>query len=75
MATKKNAEAVPEAKETVAAVQYTADEFAEAAGSVFGTGTSPDTVRAAFRVNGVKKATVEEAKKLVNAFAKKEVER
>ena len=56
------------------AVTYTVDEFAKAAGKVFGEGTSPDIVFAAFKVKGIDSATVEDAKKLVNAFANKEVE-
>ncbi len=52
---------------------YTAAEFASAADAVFGAGTSPDIVRAAFWKAGKEVATVQEAKKLVEAFAKKEV--
>lgn len=55
--------------------QYSAGEFAAAADRVFGKGTSPDIVRAAFRASGISSATVEEAKKLVKAFAEREVER
>lgn len=54
-------------------VTYSADEFASAAEAVFGKGTSPDIVRAALRVAGVSHATKDQAKKLVVAFAKKEV--
>lgn len=62
-------EAVPEVKEPV----YTAAEFAAAASKVFGKGTSPDLVRAAFRVAGITSATVKEAKELVEKFANREV--
>lgn len=52
---------------------YTADEFAKAAAKVFSRPYSPDIVRAAFAVAGKKEATKEEAKKIVEEFAKKEV--
>lgn len=54
-------------------VKYSVNEFASAAEAVFGKGTSPDTVRAALRVAGLTQATKTQAKKLVSAFAKKEV--
>ena len=54
-------------------VMYSVNEFASAAEAVFGKGTSPDTVRAALRVAGLTQATKTQAKKLVTAFAKKEV--
>lgn len=52
---------------------YTVDEFVAAGDAVFEAGTSPDIIRAAFRVAGITSATVAEAKKLVKAFAEKEV--
>ncbi len=51
---------------------YTMDEFVHAAQEVF-PGIRRECVMAAFRVVGVKKATVKEAKKMVNDFCKKEV--
>lgn len=67
----------PEGAKTAAAsepeVTYTVDEFAMAAVTVFGAGTTPDLVRAALGKNGLKIATVSQARKLVEAFAKKEV--
>lgn len=54
-------------------VNYTVDEFAKAADTVFGAGTSPDVVRAAFRKHGLTAATTAKARKIVEAFAKKEV--
>ena len=53
------------------APQYTAEELAKAAGKVFGV--PQDVVTAALRMAGVKSATVEEAKKIVTEFAKREV--
>lgn len=50
---------------------YTVDEFAAAPKSL-GV-TSPDIIRAAFKVAGKTEATLEEAKKLVLDFKKKEV--
>ena len=50
---------------------YTAEEFASQAKKLFGT--KPDIVTAAFYVAGKDKATVEEAKELVDKFRKKEV--
>lgn len=58
-------------KEPVAV--YTAEEFAKAATKVFSRPYSPDIVRAAFVVAGKKEATKEEARKIVEEFAKKEV--
>ena len=50
---------------------YTVDEFAAAPKSL--NVNSPDIIRAAFRLAGKDKATVEEAKKIVTDFKKKEV--
>lgn len=66
---------VPAEAKGATEVKYNADEFAAAAASVFGEGITPDLVRAAFSVAGVKELTKAEAKKLVNNFAKKEVTR
>ena len=52
-------------------VTYTVDEFASAPQSV-GV-KSPDIVRAAFKVANKDNATIEEAKKIVETFKKKEV--
>lgn len=53
------------------APQYTAAELANAAQKVFGV--PQDVATAALRMAGVKAATIEEAKKIVQDFAKKEV--
>lgn len=50
---------------------YTVDEFAAAPNSV-GV-QSADIVRAAFKMAGKEVATLEEAKKIVSVFRKKEV--
>lgn len=50
---------------------YTVDEFATAPKSL-GV-TSPDLIRAAFKVAGKVEATVEEAKKIVSDFKKRGV--
>ena len=74
---KKNQETV-EAGQTVAAAvveepTYTVEEFAKAAKTVFGKETSPDIVMAALLKAGKDAYGVQEAKKLVEAFANKEV--
>ena len=56
---------------TKAAPQYTAAELANAAQKVFGV--PQDVATAALRMAGVKTATIEEAKKVVLEFARKEV--
>ena len=53
------------------APQYTAAELANAAQKVFGV--PQDVATAALRMAGVKTATIEEAKKVVLEFARKEV--
>jgi len=66
--------AAKEAKQTAGtttAPQYTAAELANAAQKVFGV--PQDVATAALRMAGVKAATIEEAKKIVQDFAKKEV--
>lgn len=50
---------------------YTVAELATEAKNVFHT--SPDIVTAALRMEGVKKTTLTEAKRIVEAFRKKEV--
>lgn len=67
MATKETKQAAG----TKAAPQYTAVELANAAQKVFGV--PQDVATAALRMAGVKAATIEEAKKIVQDFAKKEV--
>ena len=52
-------------------VSYTVSELAQAARKIFGV--SPDIVTAAFAVRNLKEATVNEARKIVTEFAKKEV--
>lgn len=53
--------------------QYTMEELAAASETVFGKGTMPECVIAAFRVEGIKKATKSEAQKLVKKYLTKEV--
>ena len=67
MATKETKQAAG----TKAAPQDTAAELANAAQKVFGV--PQDVATAALRMAGVKAATIEEAKKIVQDFAKKEV--
>ena len=71
----KNTDSAPK-KETAAPkkeAEYSVREFARAAESVFGAGTSPDIVQAALLKAGKNSFTVAEAKELVKAFAYKEV--
>lgn len=60
------------AKVTNVAVEstYTVDEFVKAAKKL---NASSDIVKAAFKCAGKEKATLEEAKKIVNTFKSKEV--
>lgn len=67
----KTAETVSELDKTVSESTYTVDEFANAPQSV--DASTPDMVRAAFKVAGIESATVEEAKKIVKEFKEKEV--
>ena len=53
------------------APKYTAAELANASDKVFGV--PQDIVTAALRMAGVKSATIEEARKIVTEFARKEV--
>ncbi len=75
MATNESKQATAnETKQTAAkptAPEYTAAELAKAAQKVFGV--PQDVATAALRLAGVKSATVEEAKKIVSNFAKREV--
>ncbi len=50
---------------------YTVEELAAVAKDVFKA--SPDIVTAALRLKGVKKTTLKEAQRIVEAFRKKEV--
>ena len=54
-----------------AAPTYTVDEFAAAPKAL--DVSSPDIIRAAFKVAGKTEATLEEAKKIVSSFKKKGV--
>ena len=75
MATKNESKAatppVQETKKTVSASTYTVEEFMAVPNSV-GV-SSPDLIKAAFKIAGKEKATVEEAKKIVEKFKNKEV--
>ncbi len=53
------------------AEEYTAEEFYQAARTLFGV--APELVRAAFRCNKVTKCTKDEAIKIVETFKNKEV--
>ncbi len=64
---KKNAVRQPE--EAV----YTMEEFAVNASKIFGKNVNAACVMAAFKVNGVAKATVPKAKEMVQKFISKEV--
>ena len=69
MATNSTKQATTKAPEKVE-ITYTVDEFAKASKKL---NASPDIIRAAFSVAGIEKATVDEAKKIVNSFKTKEV--
>ena len=56
-----------------AAEMYTVEEFAAAAAKVFGTGVQAYTVKAAFANAQKDKATVAEAKTIVENFRKKPI--
>lgn len=66
--TRKTAEVVQEAPQEP---EYTVEEFAANAVSVFGA--APDIVTAALRVAGVTKTTKSAAEKIIEQFRKKEV--
>jgi len=53
---------------------YTLEEFLSAGTSVFGRETRQECIVAAFRLAKKTEATINEAKKLVNEFCKKEVQ-
>lgn len=66
--TRRTAETVQEAPKEP---EYTVEEFAANAVSVFGA--APDIVTAALRVAGVTKTTKSAAEKIIEQFRKKEV--
>lgn len=66
MANKKEAETPKEA-------EYTVQEFTDNAAAVFGDAVSPDIVKTALRLAGVKTTTKSAAVKIINEFRKKEV--
>lgn len=66
MATKREAEMPKEA-------EYTVEEFTENAAAVFGEAVSPDIVKTALRLAGVKTTTKSAATIIINEFRKKEV--
>lgn len=53
--------------------EYTVEEFTENAAAVFGNAVSPDIVKTALRLAGVKTTTKSAATKIINEFRKKEV--
>ena len=63
MATKKEAEMPKEA-------EYTVEEFTENTAAVFGEAVSPDIVKTALRLAGVKTTTKSAATKIINEFRK-----
>jgi hypothetical protein len=65
--------AAPKKEIAVAEPEYTVEEFAAGAGTIFDEAVSPDIVTAALRVAGVKKTTKSEAKKIIDKFKTKEV--
>lgn len=65
-AEKVEAVAIPES-------EYTVEEIAANAKTVFSEAISPDIVTAALRVAGVKKTTKSAAIEIINKFRKKEV--
>lgn len=77
MANKENTtsqtERAAQAKTERTEAEYSAAEFAASVSSIFGKGTTPDCVIAAFRMAGVKKATKSKAKEIVSKFLQKEV--
>lgn len=58
-------------KQDIKKQEYTVEEFAQQSKSLFQT--KPECVVAAFQLSGVKKATQEQAKKLVKSFLEMEV--
>ena len=66
MATKRETEMPKEA-------EYTVEEFTENAAAVFGEAVSPDIVKTALRLAGVKTTTKSAATKIITEFRKKEV--
>lgn len=63
MASKKEVEMPKEA-------EYTVEEFTENAAAVFGEAVSPDIVKTALRLAGVKTTTKSAATKIINEFRK-----
>lgn len=53
--------------------EYTVQEFTDNAATVFGDAVSPDIVKTALRLAGVKTTTKSAATKIINEFRKKEV--
>ena len=58
-------------KQDIKKQEYTVEEFAQQSKSLFQT--QPECVMAAFEIAGVKKATEEQAKKIVKSFLEMEV--
>lgn len=72
MAERKKAETA-ETIQVHIAPTYTVYEFSDNAEKVFGAGVSRDCVTAAFKMAGIREATIEDAKALVKKFISKEV--
>lgn len=58
-------------KQDIKKQEYTVEEFAQQSKSLFQT--QPECVMAAFEIAGVKKATEEQAKKIIKLFLEMEV--
>lgn len=58
---------------SVPEAEYSVQELAREGARVFGEGVPPDCVVAAFRMEGVERASVERARAIVQKFLQKEV--
>lgn len=67
----KKEEIKTKSKQDIKKQEYTVEEFAQQSKSLFQT--QPECVVAAFEIAGVKKATKEQAKKIVKSFLEMEV--
>lgn len=67
----KKEETKKKSKQEVKKQEYSVEEFAQAAQNLFST--KPECVVAAFEIAGIKKATEEQAKKIVQSFLEMEV--
>lgn len=63
----------PKKENTEVEPEYTVEEFAAGAGTIFSEAVSPDIVTAALRMAGVNKITKSAAQKIIEKFKTKEV--